>query len=110
MGILGAATSAERDKIIDFTRGIDSYDEDLDGNLTEDKAWKLGDIFHANPVLVPPPFLPSTGFHLCGICDANASRTDNRTRRRQRRDASCFQRVGWSRTVGFRCSRTSWIH
>jgi type IV pilus assembly protein PilY1 len=75
MGLLGAASSAERDKIIDFTRGVDSYDEDLDGNLTEDRAWKLGDIYHANPVLVPPPFLPSTDSTFAAFATANASRT-----------------------------------
>ena len=72
---LGAATAADRDKIIDFTRGIDAYDEDLDGNVTEEKAWKLGDIFHANPVLVPPPFLPSTDSSFAAFATANASRT-----------------------------------
>jgi len=73
-GLLGAATSTERDKIIDFTRGVDSYDEDLDANVTEEKAWKLGDIFHANPVLVPPPFLPSTDATFAAFAVANASR------------------------------------
>jgi len=60
--------------VIDFTRGIDSYDEDLDGNLTEERAWKLGDIYHANPVLVPPPFLASTDSSYAAFVTANASR------------------------------------
>jgi type IV pilus assembly protein PilY1 len=58
--MLAAVSSAERDKIIDFTRGIDSYDEDADGNTTEERAWKLGDIFHSTPVLVSRPSMPST--------------------------------------------------
>ncbi len=53
---LGVAP-AERDQIIDFTRGIDAYDHDVDGNVTEQRAWKLGDIFHSTPVLVTPPTL-----------------------------------------------------
>ena len=55
--LLAAANSAERDKIIDFVRGIDSYDENGNGNLTEERAWKLGDIFHSTPVLITPPIL-----------------------------------------------------
>jgi len=56
-GMLGAANSTEHDKIIDFVRGIDSYDENGNGNLTEERAWKLGDIFHSTPVLITPPVL-----------------------------------------------------
>jgi type IV pilus assembly protein PilY1 len=74
-GLLSAASSTERDKIIDFTRGIDSYDEDLDSNTTEEKAWKLGDIFHSNPVLVSPPFLPLTDSTYQTFKTTNASRT-----------------------------------
>ncbi len=33
--LVGAASSAERDKIIDFVRGIDSYDENGNSNTTE---------------------------------------------------------------------------
>jgi type IV pilus assembly protein PilY1 len=56
-GLLGAASNAERDKIIDFIRGLDAFDEDVDANLTEERAWKLGDIFHSTPVLITPPAL-----------------------------------------------------
>jgi type IV pilus assembly protein PilY1 len=55
--LLGASSSAERDKIIDFIRGVDVNDENLNGNTTEDRPWKLGDIFHSTPVLVSPPVL-----------------------------------------------------
>ena len=72
--LLGVATTADHDKVIDFTRGIDAYDEDLDGNLTEERAWKLGDIFHSNPVLVPPPFLPSLDSTFVTFAQNNASR------------------------------------
>ncbi len=72
---LTAADSTERDKIIDFTRGIDSYDEDADGNTTEERAWKLGDIFHSTPVLVSPPFMPSSDSTYISFKTAYASRT-----------------------------------
>ncbi len=55
--LLAAANNTEHDKIIDFVRGIDSYDENGNGNFTEERAWKLGDIFHSTPVLITPPVL-----------------------------------------------------
>lgn len=57
--LLGVS-SADRDKLINFIRGIDTYDENGNGNTTEERAWKLGDIFHSSPVLVTPPLAPST--------------------------------------------------
>ena len=58
---LGVLTPTDRDKIIDFMRGVDVYDNHpKNGNSTEDREWKLGDIFHSTPVLVTPPFLAST--------------------------------------------------
>jgi type IV pilus assembly protein PilY1 len=56
--LLQVASAAERDKLINYIRGVDAYDEDADGNVTEERAWKLGDISHSTPVLVTPPFLP----------------------------------------------------
>ncbi|MGE5304575.1 MAG: pilus assembly protein [Alphaproteobacteria bacterium] len=54
--VLNASSSSERDNIINFTRGIDAYDENDNGNTTEERQWKLGDIFHSTPVLIQPPF------------------------------------------------------
>ncbi len=73
--LLGVSTSTDRDKIIDFIRGVDAFDEDGDTNATEDRAWKLGDIFHSTPVLVTPPFLASTDSTYTAFKQANASRT-----------------------------------
>ncbi|HEY7169089.1 MAG TPA: PilC/PilY family type IV pilus protein [Candidatus Binatia bacterium] len=72
---LAASSTAEHDNIINFTRGTDSYDEDADGNTSEQRAWKLGDIFHSTPVLVAPPFLPSTDSTYNSFKSTNASRT-----------------------------------
>ena len=58
-GLLDVST-ADRDKVINFVRGVDVLDENANGDLTEDREWKLGDIFHSTPVVVTPPFLPST--------------------------------------------------
>jgi type IV pilus assembly protein PilY1 len=72
--ILGVATSTERDKVIDFTLGIDSYDEDADSNTTEQRAWKLGDIFHSTPVVVSRPSMPLNDVSYTAFKDNNATR------------------------------------
>jgi len=48
-----SATDDETDKLINFIRGIDSYDEDGDSNTTESRH-KLADIYHANINIVGP--------------------------------------------------------
>ena len=56
-GMMNAASGSERDNIINFIRGVDAYDEDADIDSSEERQWKLGDIFHSTPVLIGPPFL-----------------------------------------------------
>jgi type IV pilus assembly protein PilY1 len=73
--LLGASSSAEHDKIIDFVRGIDAYDENGNGNVTEERAWKLGDIFHSTPVLVTPPVLALNDSSYQAFKTAQANRT-----------------------------------
>ncbi|UCD83261.1 MAG: hypothetical protein JSU92_08010, partial [Deltaproteobacteria bacterium] len=48
-------TVADAEKLIEYVRGKDAFDEDEDGNVNEDRKWKLGDIFHSSPVLVGHP-------------------------------------------------------
>jgi type IV pilus assembly protein PilY1 len=53
LGLTGAdATTTERDKLIDYVHGYDSYDADNDGNETEKRSWILGDIIHSVPLIV----------------------------------------------------------
>ena len=74
--LLGAADSTEKDQIINYIRGaVDYNDEDLDSNTSEERPWKLGDIFHSTPVVVPPPFLTSTDATYNTFKTSNASRT-----------------------------------
>jgi type IV pilus assembly protein PilY1 len=73
--LLAASSSTERDKIIDFTRGIDAYDANGNGNFTEERAWKLGDIFHSTPVLVTPPVLALNDSSYQAFKTSQASRT-----------------------------------
>jgi type IV pilus assembly protein PilY1 len=73
--LLAASSSTERDKIIDFTRGVDAYDANGNGNTTEERAWKLGDIFHSTPVLVTPPVLALNDSSYRAFKTAQASRT-----------------------------------
>jgi type IV pilus assembly protein PilY1 len=73
--MVNASSTTEKDKIINFTRGTDTYDEDADSNTSEDRQWKLGDIFHSTPVLVRPPFAASTDSSYNTFKTTNASRT-----------------------------------
>ena len=52
---LGVLLDSDRANLINHIRGIDAYDADLDGNTTETREWKLGDIFHSNAVIVGEP-------------------------------------------------------
>jgi len=45
----------EVDDLINFIRGYDSYDENGGGDFTDERDWKLADIYHANLVLSIPP-------------------------------------------------------
>src|SRR5206468_4181273 len=74
-GLLGASSSSERDKIINFTRGLDAYDANGNGNSTEERPWKLGDIFHSTPVLVTPPVLALNDSSYQAFKTAQAGRT-----------------------------------
>jgi type IV pilus assembly protein PilY1 len=49
---LSVATSTDKDALINFILGFDSYDENLNGNTTEKRAWILSDILHSKPVVV----------------------------------------------------------
>jgi type IV pilus assembly protein PilY1 len=71
---LGVATAAERNNIVNFVRGRDVNDEDLDTNMTEARSWKLGDIYHSTPVLVTQPFLPSSDTTYRAFRTAHANR------------------------------------
>jgi type IV pilus assembly protein PilY1 len=73
--MLGVSTSTERDNLINYIRGIDTIDEDGDLNVTEERQWKLGDIFHSSPVLVTPPISPSTDAGYLAFRDAQKNRT-----------------------------------
>ena len=42
------------DKLINFVRGVDTYDQDADGNIIEER-YKLNDIYHAQPIVVSRP-------------------------------------------------------
>jgi type IV pilus assembly protein PilY1 len=73
--LLGVTTTAAKDRIINFVRGIDVNDDDLDGSTTDDRPWKLGDIFHSTPVLVTPPLQPSRDPSYTAFKNARANRT-----------------------------------
>ena len=49
-----APTDAQLSRLVRFVRGVDAYDENANGNSTEER-WKLGDIYHSEAAIVSPP-------------------------------------------------------
>jgi len=52
--LLGLASedTTGRDKIVNFIHGFDSYDENMNGNVSEKREWILGSFIHSRPVVV----------------------------------------------------------
>ena len=46
-----------------------------DAEFSEERQWKLGDIFHSTPVLIRPPFLLIKDSNYNTFKSSNASRT-----------------------------------
>ena len=55
--MLGASSAADRDRVIDFVRGVDVNDENGVRGTGDERPWKLGAIVHSTPVLVTAPVL-----------------------------------------------------
>lgn len=67
----------ERQKLINHIRGFDAYDINQNGNVNEERLWKLGDIFHSNAVIVGSPnaYFQDAGFSgPGGFYDTNKNR------------------------------------
>ncbi|MBW7956819.1 MAG: hypothetical protein H3C68_02890 [Deltaproteobacteria bacterium] len=50
--MLDVADATERDRLIDYVHGYDSYDEDGNGITDELRAWIMGDVLHSKPQVV----------------------------------------------------------
>ena len=48
-------SDSEAAQLIGFIRGTDSYDEDIDLQVGDQRKWKLGDIYHSEMTIVGPP-------------------------------------------------------
>ena len=56
LGFSGSSSISDRDKLVDHIRGIDAYDiNPHNHNTTEQRSYKLGDIYHSNGVIVGEP-------------------------------------------------------
>ena len=67
----GSQTDTEVDNLINFIRGIDTYDEDGDNNTTEERH-KLADIYHSDLIVVGKP---DSSFSSTG--NSNFNKTDS---------------------------------
>ena len=76
---LDVASDKEREDLVNHIRGgVDTYDVNGNGNTTETREWKLGDIFHSNAVVVGSPsiFFEAPGFSgVGGFYEKNKNRT-----------------------------------
>jgi type IV pilus assembly protein PilY1 len=75
---LDVTSDLDRQNLINHIRGIDAYDINQNGNTTETREWKLGDIFHSNAVIVGSPsrFFEDAGFSgPGGFYESNKDRT-----------------------------------
>ena len=52
-------TDTEVENLINFIRGVDTYDQDGDNNKTE-SIHKLADIYHSDLIIVGKPEAPAT--------------------------------------------------
>jgi len=61
---LDVTLDTDRANIINHIRGIDAFDINQNTNTTEERFWKLGDIFHSNAVVVGSPnkYFESEGY------------------------------------------------
>ena len=52
--LLGLASedTTGRDKVVNFIHGLDSYDENMNGNYSEKREWILGSFIHSRPVVI----------------------------------------------------------
>ncbi len=75
--MLGAATTAEKDEYIDYVHGVDVYDDDEDSNVTEKRAWVLGDTIHSVPLVVN--YSPTDAMILVGANDGMLHAFDDAT-------------------------------
>jgi type IV pilus assembly protein PilY1 len=51
LGLL-SGDATERDKLVQFVLGYDSYDDNGNGNTTEKKDWILGSFLHSRPLII----------------------------------------------------------
>jgi len=75
---LDVVSESERINLVNHIRGIDAFDINMNGNTTEIRTWKLGDIFHSNAVIVgsPSKFFEDIGFNgTGGFYETNKERT-----------------------------------
>ncbi|MDD2273469.1 MAG: hypothetical protein PHP95_05305 [Desulfuromonadaceae bacterium] len=50
--LLGVADTAAKDDLVNYIRGIDSYDDNGNGSKTDNRDWTMGDVLHSKPGVV----------------------------------------------------------
>jgi type IV pilus assembly protein PilY1 len=73
--MVGTSSAAERNRLIDFVRGIDVTEQNRGGRSMAERSWKLGAIVHSTPVLVSAPVLALNDTTYQTFKSAQAKRT-----------------------------------
>jgi len=58
----GLMTELDRERLLKWIRGQDSFDEDGDANLTESREWLMGDVLHSRPLIINYGARPDSGY------------------------------------------------
>jgi type IV pilus assembly protein PilY1 len=49
---LGVSTDTDKDNLINFVRGIDAYDDNMNSSTTDNRSWMLGSFLHSRPFII----------------------------------------------------------
>ena len=49
---LNVSTTDEKNNLINFVRGIDAYDDNVNGDTTDKRDWMLGSFLHSRPFII----------------------------------------------------------
>jgi type IV pilus assembly protein PilY1 len=50
--ILRVSTTTDKDNLVNFVRGIDAYDDNVNGYTTDNRDWMLGSFLHSRPFII----------------------------------------------------------
>ncbi len=68
-----AGDTASATNLVNFLYGIDSYDQNVNGNFTENRPWIMGDVLHSRPLVINYKAYDTSNSNNEGDCTVNQS-------------------------------------